>query len=189
MSANGIKIAFGGGLWLNVSVEEVTGWLDVINEVDIKIIDTAQVYGASEELIGKTGAPSNFTIDTKLPGAWSDKPSTKDGVIELGKACLKRLNTESVSETCFHSGPRLANRIRSIFCTCTVQIAGSTSKTHWKGSTNYISKALSSVLVCPTTHPTRSRRPSVSPRRMASSFRLSTRATVSLSSPRPRQQL
>lgn len=106
MSANGIKIAFGGAAWLSSSVEEVSDWLKVLEEARIELIDTAQLYGASEETMGKAGAASRFTIDTKMPGGFSDKLCTKEVMIEAGKASLKRLNTDSVDVYYIHAPDR-----------------------------------------------------------------------------------
>lgn len=96
MSANGVKIAFGGAGWLSSSVEEVTEWLKILEEAGIEIIDTAQLYGSSEETMGRAGAGSRFTIDTKMPGGFSDKLCTKDVMIDACKSSLTKLNTDSV---------------------------------------------------------------------------------------------
>jgi len=106
MSANGIKIAFGGAAWLSSSVDEVTEWLKVLAEAGIEIIDTAELYGSSEETMGKAGAASKFTIDTKNPGAFGSTPTTKDAVIKSCKESLKRLNTDSVDVYYLHAPDR-----------------------------------------------------------------------------------
>ncbi len=98
MSANGIKIAFGGAGFLSSSVDEVTEWLDIIEEAGIEIIDTAQLYGGSEEVLGKAGASSRFIIDTKLPGGFSAQLSTMEAVVEAGEKSLSRLDTNQVSQ-------------------------------------------------------------------------------------------
>ena len=95
MSANRVKIAFGG---VALSSDTITEWLKELEELGINVIDTAQIYGSSEEVLGNAGAASRFTIDTKLPGAWGPV-STKDATIELGKASLQKLKTDSVSES------------------------------------------------------------------------------------------
>lgn len=97
MSANGIKIAFGGATWLFSPVEEVSQWLKLLEEAGIERIDTAELYGGSEETMGKAGAASKFTVDTKSPGGFIDKPCTKDIIVENCKASLRKLNTNSVS--------------------------------------------------------------------------------------------
>ncbi|KAF2678705.1 putative oxidoreductase [Lentithecium fluviatile CBS 122367] len=106
MSANGIKIAFGGASWLFNPVEEVTEWLKILEENGIEIIDTAQLYGASEETMGKAGAASRFTVDTKMPGGFSDQLCTKDVMIDACKTSLKKLNTDSVDVYYIHAPDR-----------------------------------------------------------------------------------
>ena len=45
------------------TVELVAEWLKTVEELDIKIIDSTQGYGPSEELLGKTGAASRFPLN------------------------------------------------------------------------------------------------------------------------------
>lgn len=73
--------------------------LDISHENGIDKIDTAYVYGGSEEILGRLDAKSRFAIDTKLPGAVSSDEllSKRDGVIKLGKESLARLQTDHVS--------------------------------------------------------------------------------------------
>ena len=99
MSANGIKIVFGGWIFHTGSVDETTEWLKILSEVGIKIIDTAQLYGASEEVLGKTGAASRFTIDTKALGGFGPELTTKDAVIKAGNDSLAKLKTDAVSDS------------------------------------------------------------------------------------------
>lgn len=96
-------IVFGGGIFTAPyvdSAEEVQGYLDVLQELDIKIIDTGAVYGDSEKFLGERGAASKFTIDTKHAGMMHPEPSAKDVVVASGKESLKKLGTSQVR---FHS--------------------------------------------------------------------------------------
>jgi aflatoxin B1 aldehyde reductase len=93
------SIVFGGGIFTAPylhSLEEVQEYLDVLEELGIKTIDTAKLYGNSEVFLGEAKAASRFTIDTKHPAFMNDKPSTKDVVIASGKESLKRLGTSQV---------------------------------------------------------------------------------------------
>jgi aflatoxin B1 aldehyde reductase len=105
MLANGIQIVFGTVTFLNPPVEEVVEWLNLLEELDIKVVDTAEIYGASEQVLGKAGAASRFTIDTKFPGGASPKISTKDAVIEGCKESLKKLGTDAVSAPVWQPQP------------------------------------------------------------------------------------
>lgn len=78
------------------SADDVAKWLKTIEELGISVIDTAEAYGASEQLLGEVGAASRFTIDTKMLSAFGPQPSTKDAVLSSGKESLKKLKTDSV---------------------------------------------------------------------------------------------
>jgi len=97
MTVKGVKIVFGTGS--GALVDDVSSWLDVLEELGIKNIDTAESYGAWEEQLGLAGAASRgFVLDTKILSGLNPNPATKDLVIKSGKESLKKLKTESVSE-------------------------------------------------------------------------------------------
>lgn len=123
MAANGLKLIYGGAAFIKgVTLEGVTEWLTTLESLNITGIDTAQGYGASEELLGKAGAPSRFTIDTKQSSGFGGPPSTKEWVVESGKASLEKLQTDSVSGIPQQSiTSNLANSLRSTFTTSTPQ--------------------------------------------------------------------
>ena len=106
MAANGIKIAFGGAAWLSTPVDEVKEWLKVIEEVGIDTIDTAALYGGSEETMGHAGAASKFTIDTKTPGGFTPELSTKDVITKHCKESLQKLNANSLDVYYIHAPDR-----------------------------------------------------------------------------------
>ncbi|KAL2128138.1 hypothetical protein VTI74DRAFT_9619 [Chaetomium olivicolor] len=112
MSAAGIKIVFGGSRFTDSpvdDVEDVRQWLQTLEELGIREIDTAEkyMYGSSEELLGKAGAPLAFTISTKQSGGFKDhQPATQDHVLECGKASLQRLQTDSVDIYYLHAPDR-----------------------------------------------------------------------------------
>lgn len=94
-------IVFGGGILTPPYVkdaDEVEEYLNLLEELGVKIIDTAALYGESEKFLGETKAASRFTIDTKHPGFMNPEVSTKDVVIASGKESLKKLGT---SQVCF----------------------------------------------------------------------------------------
>ncbi|KID84878.1 aflatoxin B1 aldehyde reductase member 3 [Metarhizium guizhouense ARSEF 977] len=106
MLANDIQIIFGGGSFLSGSVDEVQKWLEMAADAGFNIIDTAALYGASEQLLGEAGAASKFTIDTKHPGGLGDQFSTKDVVIASCRESLKTLKTDSVDVYYLHAPDR-----------------------------------------------------------------------------------
>ena len=78
------------------SSDGIKTMLDAIEEEGIKILDTAAMYGLSEQYLGETGASTRFTIDTKHPGYMTKELSTKDAVIATGRESLKKLKTTQV---------------------------------------------------------------------------------------------
>lgn len=94
-------IVFGGGILTPPyvkDVDETEEYLKLLEELGVKIIDTAAIYGQSEKFLGEKGAANRFTLDTKHPGFMNPEPSTKDVVIASGKESLKKLGT---SQVCF----------------------------------------------------------------------------------------
>lgn len=97
-----MKIAFGavGSAW--TSDDTGPQLLEILNKEGIRNIDTANVYGNSEELLGKRGAAQNFIIDTKHPGGWRPDPATKQNIIEIAEKSLGLLQTDQVRRVLFN---------------------------------------------------------------------------------------
>lgn len=77
-----------------VEVEEV---LQVLKQEGITTIDTAQIYGSSEQLLGQANAAAHFVIDTKHCGGFAPDNSKKEKVIAGAEESLKKLQTDKVS--------------------------------------------------------------------------------------------
>ena len=96
-----LKIVFGGAGFNNFSrfstPEKVEEVLKVLETESVQVIDTAQAYGTSEELLGQTNAASRFIVDTKYPGGLVPGKSTEEIVIAAGEESLKKLKTDCVS--------------------------------------------------------------------------------------------
>lgn len=75
-------------------VEEV---LQVLKQEGIATIDTAQIYGSSEQLLGQANAAAHFVVDTKHCGGFAPGNSTKEKVIAGAEESLKKLQTDKVS--------------------------------------------------------------------------------------------
>jgi len=91
----GLKIVFGGGS-INVGgafpdVDATKAALKVLEENGVKNIDTAQLYGESERLLGEAGAGEHFIIDTKSKGGF-------DGGNALKPEVLSKLAHESIEK-------------------------------------------------------------------------------------------
>ncbi|KAF2170455.1 hypothetical protein M409DRAFT_51495 [Zasmidium cellare ATCC 36951] len=87
MSGNsGIKVVFGTG---NVNpqygfgtVEAVQEAFDILEKGGCKALDTARLYGDSEELLGKAGAGKRFIVDTKTRGGFNREGATKANILD-----------------------------------------------------------------------------------------------------------
>ncbi|KIL88411.1 hypothetical protein FAVG1_08491 [Fusarium avenaceum] len=106
MASNGLNIIMGGAVFAWSSVDVVKKWLDLVEKLGIKSIDTAQLYGHSEELLGKARAASRFTIDTKIPGALAPDLTTEDYIVASCKESLKKLGTDKVDIYYLHAPDR-----------------------------------------------------------------------------------
>lgn len=105
MASSHAQLVFGGGLFGAApewsTAEQVEEFLQVLERNNVKTIDTAQVYGTSEELLGQTNAPKRFVIDTKFGAGFIPGGSTKEQVIKAGDESLQKLRTDSVSSPPF----------------------------------------------------------------------------------------
>jgi aflatoxin B1 aldehyde reductase len=79
-----------------VEVEEI---LQVLKQEGITQIDTAQIYGSSEQLLGQANAAAHFFVDTKHCGGFAPGNSTKEKVIAGAEESLRKLQVEKVSQT------------------------------------------------------------------------------------------
>ena len=98
MTSN-LKVVFGGGAFISdSSLEHVTEILDGLEKAGVYAIDTAQVYGESESLLGQAKASARgFQFDTKVAGGlFPTVHSTKDYVVKAGEESLEKLGTKQV---------------------------------------------------------------------------------------------
>ncbi|KAJ6457376.1 NADP-dependent oxidoreductase domain-containing protein [Mycena sanguinolenta] len=65
----------------------------LLEEGGCDTIDTARIYGDSEEWLGKTGAGKRFAIDSKAPGGFVPGSSTGETIPQLAKETVDRLGT------------------------------------------------------------------------------------------------
>ncbi|KAI1776452.1 aldehyde reductase [Hypoxylon cercidicola] len=101
MAVNKPQLIFGAAMISSDSgfdtTEKVQSFLDTLLGLGIDTLDTAFIYGDSEEQLGKANASARFLIDTKFPGGFVSDSSSKDKVIETGQLSLQRLKTDSVN--------------------------------------------------------------------------------------------
>lgn len=97
-----IQIVMGGGASLTMNPDP-PGLLNILEEEGVQKIDTARIYGKSEEILGELGAASRFIIDTKAPGGWTPGSLKPDVLIANAKESLERLKTKQVDIYYIHA--------------------------------------------------------------------------------------
>ncbi|RFU77872.1 alcohol dehydrogenase [Trichoderma arundinaceum] len=85
------------------TTEQATELLDVVEKEGIKQLDTAQLYGTSEQILGEIKAPSRFIIDTKHIGGWTPGSSSREEVVKRGLDSLKKLGVDKVNIFYIHA--------------------------------------------------------------------------------------
>ncbi|KAF2095823.1 aldehyde reductase [Rhizodiscina lignyota] len=94
----------GGGAFLkDTSTEIVQERFKILQEYGVGTIDTAQLYGKSEEILGRENAASRFAIDTKWPGGWTPGSLEAGAMVESAKESLQKLNTKQIEVMYFHA--------------------------------------------------------------------------------------
>lgn len=98
---SGVKTVFGGATIQKTrgfkNVEELEEVFQVLKDNKVDTIDTAQIYGDSEGILGEAKAGSSFTIDTKVGGGFKPGTATKEGVVEIAKESLEKIGVDQVN--------------------------------------------------------------------------------------------
>ncbi|OKL63191.1 hypothetical protein UA08_01880 [Talaromyces atroroseus] len=110
-TANNLKIVFGGGAFMvpdGWTEEKLTELLDYLEKEGIDTIDSAEIYGESESMIGKSKAAARgFYIDTKVSGGLVPTVrATKETVIKSGEESLRKLAADQVDIYYIHAPDR-----------------------------------------------------------------------------------
>jgi aflatoxin B1 aldehyde reductase len=107
MSKTGIQTVFGGAQFQRegrfadpATLLEV---YDALEKAGVRKIDTAHIYGASEELLGQSGGSKRFDIDTKAPGGIIPGSMTAQGVVDFAHRSKKLLDVEQVDVYYLHA--------------------------------------------------------------------------------------
>jgi aflatoxin B1 aldehyde reductase len=100
MASTKVQIVFGGfplaaGSYFD-NPETIQELFKVLEQEDVKIIDTAQSYPGSEKYLGQVNAGSRFTIHTKVPGGFIPGSSTQDKILESVHESLAQLKVDNV---------------------------------------------------------------------------------------------
>jgi aryl-alcohol dehydrogenase-like predicted oxidoreductase len=104
---SGIQIIFGGANFQRegrfADNSTVLKAYDALEKAGVRKIDTAHIYGASEEILGQTGGSKRFDIDTKAPGGLIAGSSTAQGVQGFAHRSKKLLDVEQVDVYYIHA--------------------------------------------------------------------------------------
>ncbi len=100
MSSQPIAVIFGAASVGNtdpwIKEEDLNAAFKVLEAHGVKNIDSAQLYGKSEERLGQVKAGERFTIDTKWIGGWVPGSANKENVINSAKESIKKLGVKQV---------------------------------------------------------------------------------------------
>ena len=108
MTSENITVVFGTAA---IGCNPIFGGNDVVQHLyavldkhGIKIIDSAQLYGDSEVVLGGTQAGNRFTIDTKWYGGFKAGNLKKENIIATAKESIERLKVKQVDVFYIHKG-------------------------------------------------------------------------------------
>ncbi|CBX98933.1 hypothetical protein IAQ61_007459 [Plenodomus lingam] len=96
-----------GKLFGPVTVEQGREYLDVLQEFNVDVLDTARIYsgGESEKLLGALDASREFKMCTKASGTL-DGCGTRDAVLSAFKASSEALGVKEVDTYYLHTPDR-----------------------------------------------------------------------------------
>lgn len=107
MASKGIPVVFGtasfGSSEEYTTPEQLANVFSILKKHNVKILDSAQLYGPSEVTLGSVKAGDKFTIDTKWLGGWQKGISTKQYMIDSAKESIKKLGVEQVDIFYIHA--------------------------------------------------------------------------------------
>ncbi|KIW06808.1 uncharacterized protein PV09_02488 [Verruconis gallopava] len=103
----GLKIVFGaasfnpGGNF--PTLDDARSVLNILEQNDVRNLDTAQLYGESESILGQLNAGDRFVIDTKSKGGWDAGNSLQpDNLYRLTHESLEKLKVKQVDVFYIH---------------------------------------------------------------------------------------
>ncbi|KAK4939964.1 hypothetical protein LTR10_019816 [Elasticomyces elasticus] len=107
MSSQPIKVIYGTA---NIGNEERWKSSDYVNEAfkirqthDVKDLDTAQLFGGSQQKLGELKAGDKFSIDTKWLNGWKPGSGNKDNILSSAKESISKLGVKQVDVFYLHA--------------------------------------------------------------------------------------
>ncbi|EXJ87230.1 alcohol dehydrogenase [Capronia epimyces CBS 606.96] len=106
-SHNPIAVVFGSAPTGNrepwISEDYLNQTFATLEAHKVKKLDTAQLYGNSEQRLGELKAGDRFVIDTKWTGGWVPGSANKESIVSSAKESLRKLGVEQVDIFYIHS--------------------------------------------------------------------------------------
>ena len=107
MSSEPVSVVFGAAAIGNrdpfIAEDYLNTVFSTLEAHNVKILDTAQLYGEAEKRMGEVKAGNRFTIDTKWTGGWQAGWATKENIVNSAKDSIKKLGVKQVcSRICSH---------------------------------------------------------------------------------------
>jgi aflatoxin B1 aldehyde reductase len=101
MAPGPVKIVMGAAGFGNrdpyTKEEDIKEFFATLKAHGIDTIDTAQLYGKSEEKLGEANAGADFILDTKWAGGFGPEGSVEELIIKKGKESIEKLKVKQVS--------------------------------------------------------------------------------------------
>lgn len=98
MSPNGPELIYGAAALWTATDSETSATLDLLAELGIRKVDSAELYGSSEELLGRAHAAVRFEVSTKLSTAMEGaEQASPDIIVRHAQESLRKLQTKAVS--------------------------------------------------------------------------------------------
>lgn len=106
MSAASVKIIFGGASLGNFPPFDTQDYLENVYSVllnhGVTKIDSSQLYGESETILGATKAGERFSLDTKWKGGGQPGWATRENMVNSAKDSVKKLGVKQVDVFYIH---------------------------------------------------------------------------------------
>lgn len=101
MAPEPLRIVFGAAGFGNrdpyLKDEDIKELFSTLKSHNIDTIDTAQLYGNSEQRLGETNAGAEFAFDTKWKGGFGPDGTAEDLIIGKAKESMEKLKVKQVS--------------------------------------------------------------------------------------------
>ncbi|KAI1608491.1 aldehyde reductase [Exophiala viscosa] len=107
MSSKSLTVVFGTASIGNsepwTSDEYVNEAFEILKKHGVKNLDSAQLYGKSEEKLGELKAGDKFIVDTKWLGGFTGKWASKENIVNTAKESIKKLGVKQVDIFYIHA--------------------------------------------------------------------------------------